>query len=174
MDISVARAMAALTTGIYVLTVCEGERRHGMSSSWVTQVSGEPPLIMAAVDNAHFTNGMIARTGAFALNVVGSRGKALEDYFYSAHARRLDNLDEFETAPSPILGMPWLAMAAVAIEARVVQRAVAGDHTIFIAEIAGVRIGAPDRPLTSLDLDYVYVGGKQVIARDRTGWDRSV
>jgi flavin reductase (DIM6/NTAB) family NADH-FMN oxidoreductase RutF len=170
MDNQVAHAMTALTTGIYVLTVSDGERRHGMSSSWVTQVSGEPPLIMAAVDNAHFTAAMIARAGAFGLNIVGRRGKALEDYFYSARARRPDNLEGFEYEISPRLGVPWLALAAVAIEARVVERPVAGDHTMYVAEIVGVRIGAPDRPLTSLDLDYVYVGGKQVIARDRTGW----
>jgi flavin reductase (DIM6/NTAB) family NADH-FMN oxidoreductase RutF len=171
MDNTFAHAMAALTTGIYVLTVSEGERRHGMSSSWVTQVSGEPPLIMAAVDNAHFTGAMITRTGAFGLNIVRRRGKALEDYFYSARARRPDNLDEFGCEMSPRLAVPWLRLAAVAIEARVVGRTVAGDHTMFVAEVAGVRIGKPDRPLTSLDLDYVYVGGKQVIPRDRTGWD---
>jgi cob(II)yrinic acid a,c-diamide reductase len=170
MDKSVARAMAALTTGIYVLTVAEGERRHGMSSSWVTQASGAPPLISAAVDNAHFTNTMIARTGAFGLNIVGRRGKALEDYFYSARARRPDNLDEFGYDLSPVLAMPWLRLAAAAIEARVVERTVAGDHTLFIAEVAGVRLGEADRPLTSLDLEYVYVGGTQLIARDRTGW----
>ncbi len=171
MNNTIAHAMAALTTGIYVLTVADGERRHGMSSSWVTQVSGAPPLIMAAVDNQHFTAAMIARAGAFGLNIVGRRGKALEDYFYSARARRPDNLDEFECEPSPRLGVPWLALAAVAIEARVTGRTVAGDHTICVAEVMGVRIGAGDRPLTSQDLDYVYVGGKQVIARDRTGWE---
>jgi len=47
---------------------------------------------------------------------------------------------------------------------------VAGDHTLFIAEIAGVRIRENDRPLTSLDLDYVYLGGKEVRERDRRLW----
>jgi hypothetical protein len=35
----------------------------------------------------------------------------------------------------------------------------------------GVRIASRERPLTSLDLGYVYLGGKQVIARDRSGWE---
>ena len=171
METNLARAMAALTTGIYVLTVAEGARRHGMSSSWVTQVSGEPPMLMVSVDKSHFTAGIIARTRTFGLNVVGARGRALEDYFYSARSRRPDNLEEFEYAMSPGLAVPWLALAAIAIEARVVQTVAAGDHTLYIAEPAGMRVGAGDRPLTSLDLDYVYIGGKQVIARDRTGWE---
>lgn len=171
MNTDIARAFANLTTGIYVLTVREDERCHGMSSSWVTQVSGDPPLFSAAVDRSHFSNGVISRTGVFGFNIVGKRGKELEDYFYSSRARRENNLDTLEFDLSPALKLPWLKLAMVAIEACVVQSVEAGDHTIFVASPAGVRIAANDRPLTSLDLDYVYIGGKQVVARDRTGWD---
>jgi flavin reductase (DIM6/NTAB) family NADH-FMN oxidoreductase RutF len=170
MESDLARALAALTTGIYVLTVADGRHHHGMSSSWVTQVSGVPPLFSAAVDNDHFSRAIIVRTGVFGMNIVGSRGKELEDYFYSARARRADNLAELDYELSPSLSVPWLKIAMVSIEARVSTSCVAGDHTIFIAEPIGARIGAGDRPLTSLDLDYVYLGGRQVIARDRTGW----
>jgi flavin reductase (DIM6/NTAB) family NADH-FMN oxidoreductase RutF len=72
---------------------------------------------------------------------------------------------------SPTLQVPWLDRAMIAIEARVRDTLVAGDHTILVAEPIGVRLGTGDRPLTSLELDYVYVGGKQVVKRDRTGWD---
>lgn len=171
MDKNLAHAMSALTTGIYVLTVADDGQHHGMSSSWVTQVSGEPVLFTAAVDQNHFSRPIIARTGVFGLNIVGSRGKALEDYFYSPRAKRPDNLTDIDYSLSPKLGVPWLHLAAVSIEARVVNSYVAGDHTIFIAEPAGVIVRHAERPLTSLDLDYVYVGGKTVLPRDRTGWD---
>jgi len=171
MDNNLARAMAGLTTGIYVLTTQEDGRCHGMSSSWVAQASGEPVMFTAAVDNDHFSNGVIKRTGAFGLNVVGRRGKELEDYFYSARARRDNNLDVFEFELSPTLAVPWLKLAMIAIEARVVDSHVAGDHTIFVASPVNVRVGENERPLTSLELDYVYLGGKQVVARDRSGWD---
>jgi len=170
MEPDLAQAIGALTTGIYVLTVTENGHHHGMSSSWVTQVSGEPVLFSAAVDHNHFSGSIIARTGIFGLNIVGSRGKALEDYFYSPHARRADNLTELAYQLSPKLGVPWLELAAISIEARVTDSFIAGDHTIFVAQPVGVRIGRPDRPMTSMDLDYVYLGGKVVVARDRTGW----
>jgi flavin reductase (DIM6/NTAB) family NADH-FMN oxidoreductase RutF len=171
MEANFACAMAALTTGIYVLTVNENGRCHGMSSSWVTQVSGEPLLFSAAIDNAHFSNAVVARTRVFGLNVVGRRGKELEDYFYSPRARRENNLDAVEYDLSPTLNVPWLKLAMIAVEARVVDWMMAGDHTIFIASPVGVRSAANDRPLTSLELDYVYVGGKEVVARDRSGWE---
>lgn len=170
MDHDLARALAALTTGIYVLTVADGEEHHGMSSSWVTQVSGEPPLFSAAVDNQHFSNALISRTRAFGLNIAGARGKALEDYFYSPRAKRVNNLSELDYELSPKLRVPWLKLAMVAIEARVMDTVVAGDHTLFVGAPVGVRVGENDRPLTSLDLDYVYLGGKSVFPRDRRGW----
>jgi flavin reductase (DIM6/NTAB) family NADH-FMN oxidoreductase RutF len=170
MDHDLARALAGLTTGIYVLTVADGEDHHGMSSSWVTQVSGEPPLFSAAVDNQHFSNALIARTHAFGLNIAGARGKALEDYFYSVRAKRVNNLSEHAYVLSPILRVPWLELAMISIEARVKDAIVAGDHTLFISEPVGIRIRQNDRPLTSLDLDYIYLGGKSVIPRDRSGW----
>jgi len=170
MDKDVAQAMAALTTGIYVLTVAEAGQHHGMSSSWVTQVSGDPVLFSAAVDHNHFSRPLIARTGVFGLNIVGTSGKALEDYFYSPRAKRPDNLAELDYELSPKLAVPFLRLAAFSIEARVAHSFIAGDHTLFVAEPVGVRIGQADRPLTSLELDYVYLGGKIVLPRDRTGW----
>lgn len=170
MDKELAQAMASLTNGIYVLTVADAGQHHGMSSSWVTQVSGEPLLFSAAVDHGHFSRPIIGRTGIFGLNVVGARGKALEDYFYSSRAKRPDNLAELEYELSPKLGVPWLHLSAVSIEARVTSSFISGDHTIFVAEPVGVSIRETDRPLTSLDLDYVYLGGKVVWPRDRSGW----
>ena len=171
MDTKLAQAMASITTGIYVLTTNENGRCHGMSSSWVAQVSGDPVMFTAAVDNSHMSHGVIARTGAFGLNIVGRRGRALEDYFYSPQARRDNNLDVFEYELSPTLAVPWLKLAMIALEASVVDSRVAGDHTIFVASPVNARINADDRPMTSLDLDYVYLGGKNVVARDRSGWD---
>jgi flavin reductase (DIM6/NTAB) family NADH-FMN oxidoreductase RutF len=165
MEKDLAIAMANLSTGIYVLTINDGTHHHGMSSSWVTQVSGEPPLFMAAIDNHHFSRAMVASTGAFGFNIVGRRGKELEDYFYSARSRKPDNLEGLGYQLSPRLQTPWLDLAMISIEARVVDTHIAGDHTLFIAEMAAVRIGAKDDPLTSLDLEYVYVGGKEVLKR---------
>jgi flavin reductase (DIM6/NTAB) family NADH-FMN oxidoreductase RutF len=170
MDNELARAFAALTTGIYVLTVADGTHHHGMSSSWATQVSGEPPLFTAAVDNNHFSRAALTRTGTLGFNIVGSHAKALEDYFYSSRARRPDNLTDIEYELSPVLKVPWLNQAMVSIEAKVVKSVAAGDHTIFVGQPVGVRVRSNERPLTSLDLDYVYLGGRDVLPRDRSGW----
>src|SRR5436190_789033 len=145
MEPALARALAALTPRIYDRTVRDGERRHGMSSPWVTQVSGHPPLLMASVDRRHSTHDILARTRRFALNVVGERGRALEDYFYSAASRRPDNLDKVAWEDSPD-GLPLLRDAMVGLECRVEQAIPAGDHTLFVATVERVtrRTAAPE------------------------------
>jgi flavin reductase (DIM6/NTAB) family NADH-FMN oxidoreductase RutF len=169
-DKDLAEVLANLTTGIYVLTLSDGGNHHGMSSSWVTQVSGAPVLFMAAIDSAHHSHELVSRAGVFGFNILGVRGRALEDYFGSARAQRANNLEDLDYELSPRLAVPWLRLAMAVIEAKVVQTLVAGDHTLFVAAPIGVRINERERPLTSLDLDYVYLGGKQVVPRDRSGW----
>src|SRR5215510_13209870 len=134
MDLQLAHTLAEITTGIYVLTVREGDKLHGMSSSWVTQVSGDPPLIMAAVDKRHFSHGFIERQSLFGLNVVGHKSGELEDYFFSAASRRPDNLEPFAYELGET-GVPLLKLAMVVFECRVIGSCPAGDHTLFVAAI---------------------------------------
>ena len=164
MDPQLAEALSELTTGIYVLTVSEGDRRHGMSSSWVTQVSGDPPLLMAAVDKRHFSHSLIERQGAFGLNIVGHKSRELEDYFFSAASRRPDNLAPFAYELGKT-GVPLLTLAMAIFECQVVSSYPAGDHTLFVSSIIRAEVREPDRPVTSLDLPYIYVG--TVIPRQR-------
>ena len=157
MDAKLAEALSEVTTGIYVLTVSEGQLRHGMSSSWVTQVSGKPPLIMAAVDKRHFSHGIIERQGVFGLNVIGSKGKELEDYFFSPAAHKPENLESFAYTLGKT-GVPLFTLAMAVFECRVVGSYPAGDHTLFVSLIEHAEVRSQDRPVTSLDLPYVYVG----------------
>lgn len=159
MDVEVARALASLTTGIYVLTARWEGKQHGMSSSWSTQVSGHPALVMVAVDRGHLTHQMIERSGAFALNVVGAASRHLEDYFYSAASRKPDNLEPF-ALEFGVTGTPLLRDALASLECRVVSSYEAGDHTLFVGKVVGARVRRKDKPLTSRDLPYVYLGGE--------------
>jgi len=166
MEAHLAQALASLTTGIYVLTARSGDRQHGMSSSWATQVSGEPILLMVAVDKKHLTHHMILESGAFALNIVGVQSKHLEDYFYSSASRQPDNLTAF-ALEAGATGAPLLKDALAALDCRLVSTCEGGDHTLFIGEVVEARARGEDQPLTSRDLPYVYLGGKVLFDQAR-------
>jgi flavin reductase len=159
MEPLLAQALAALTTGIYVLTAGTGEQQHGMSASWATQVSGEPVLVMAAVDQQHVTHNLVIESRAFALNIVGQHSKALEDYFYSSQAKRLDNLSPFNLETG-CTGTPLLQAALASLDCRLVSSHTAGDHTLFVGHVVDVRVRDTDVPLTSHQLPYIYLGGR--------------
>jgi len=153
-----------VTTGIYVLTARRGDTRHGMSSSWVAQVSGEPPLIAVSVDRSHFSHGLIRATQRFGLNVVGRASRGLEDFFYSSAGRAENNLGGFATIEAAS-GVPLLVDALVGFDCVVEQEIETGDHTLFVARVESARRGALDEPLTSLDLEYVYLGTGRIVKR---------
>lgn len=152
-----AEVWAALTTGIYILTTRSGSSGHGMSASWVVQVSGTPPLLAAAVGRQTFSHERITADKVFGLNVVGKRSRFLQDYFHSASARRPENLDAVHWFWSPGK-VPWLTAALLRLECHVIEEVAVGDRTLFVSRIGTFRWGEADRPLSSHDLPYVYVG----------------
>lgn len=166
MDETEARIWSTLTTGIYILTTRADGRGHGMSASWVTQVAAEPPLLAAAVGRQSYTHQWIVAQRMFGLNVVGRGSKKLQDYFHSAAARRPGNLDGVEWFWSP-RGVPWLPLALVSLECHVVQEMLVGERTLFVATVTSYRWGLDDKPLSSHDLPYVFVGEVRSFARRR-------
>jgi flavin reductase (DIM6/NTAB) family NADH-FMN oxidoreductase RutF len=102
---------------------------------------------------------MVVQSGAFALNIVGTQSKHLEDYFYSAQARRPDNLSPFALEVG-CTGTPLLRDALASLDCRLVSTHVAGDHTLFIGEVIEAHVRGIDRPITSQELPYIYLGGK--------------
>ena len=69
--------------------------------------------------------------------------------------------------PAGLAKNPIIARRAVllSLECLVQQSVEAGDHTLFVARVERVTVRADDRPLTSQDLDYIYVG--EVVRRPR-------
>ncbi len=158
MDKALRDALATLTTGIYILTA-RGERdAHGMTASWVTQVSGDPPLVLVALDRDRFTHEVVMEARRFALNVVGHGSRALEDYFRSRQARVLANLTPFHLDEGPE-GIPLLKAAMAFIACRVVATYPAGDHTLFVSGVIEAGLRQIDLPLSCHELPYVYLGG---------------
>ncbi len=57
-------AFGQMTYGIYVLTTKTDDAVNGMIASWVTQVSHDPPLIMAALHPNRYSHDMIVKSRA--------------------------------------------------------------------------------------------------------------
>jgi flavin reductase (DIM6/NTAB) family NADH-FMN oxidoreductase RutF len=120
--------------GVFICGVAEGEEVNGFTASWVTQGSFEPPLVVMAVRADSTSNGVIQRTGRFALNVLAADQKDLAAVFFKPQ-KALGG--RFDAAPFRLgaLGLPILDDALGAVECQLVGQVAAGDHTVFVGEV---------------------------------------
>ena len=79
-------------------------------------------------------------------------------------AKAENNLGDLATIDAPS-GVPLLAAAVAGFDCSVIDEHEAGDHTLFVAQVVWARRGGADSPLTTLDLDYVYLGTGRIVKR---------
>lgn len=131
------------------LTVKQQADEHGMTASWVSQASLEPPMVVVAVENTSKTIGMIRDAHHFALNVLLDGQRELAGKLGRGSASTPHKLKGVKTKPAPVSGAPILSDALGWVDCRVVATLPAGDHTLVLGEVveAGVEHG-DGAPLT--------------------------
>ena len=140
------KAMGCFATGVTIITVdLEGEV-HGMTANAFASVSLEPMLVLVCVDHNTKTHAHLHAKKRFGINVLGEDQRAISEYY--ARAERTHENAEAEAGARferTKHGTPMLHGALAYLECRLHKAQVAGDHTIFIAEVEDVvvREGQP-------------------------------
>jgi flavin reductase len=144
------RAMGQFATGVTIITVdLEGEGHgevHGMTANAFASVSLDPPLVLVCVDHNTRTHAHLHARKRFGINVLREDQRAISEYY----ARPERDHDHAEAAAGARFdrtkhGTPMLQGTLAYLECRLQSSQVAGDHTIFIAEVEDVvvREGEP-------------------------------
>jgi flavin reductase len=136
--------MGLLASGVTVITVRDpgtGQPR-GMTANAVMSVSLRPPLIVASVRRDAHLHGALDLAGAYGVTVLGAGQEG--------HARRFAGLPVAAGAAAPVFadrdGVPVLRGGLAWVTARVTAAHLAGDHTLFVAEVTGLGPDQPDDP----------------------------
>ena len=149
------RAFGHMTYGIYALTAGFDTVINGMIASWVSQVSYEPPLVMAAVHPHRYSHSLIEKSGAFVLHVLERSQKDLLKTFKLPHPE--NKFSDISWKPGKT-GAPILKNCLAWLEVSVTERHDPGNHTLFIGEVIDAGIPARGQALSTLDYDGVYIG----------------
>ena len=108
---------------------------HGMTANSFTAVSLDPLLILICVDRQARMLAVLDRTQRFGVSVLKDTQRAISEFFalpeQDPAAERALGI-RFHWTPS---GIPVLGEALVQLTCRVASSHVAGDHTIFLAEV---------------------------------------
>ena len=161
-------AFEQMTYGIYVLTTASQGRINGMIASWVTQVSHDPPLVMAAVHPNRYSHSLLEDCPYFGLHVLSrSQAPLLKTFKGPDPAQKFDGID-WETKKT---GVPVLKDCLAWFELETQTTLAPGTHTLFIGQVVnaggsgpgpnmGADIKSTDKPLSTLDYEGCYRGDK--------------
>jgi flavin reductase (DIM6/NTAB) family NADH-FMN oxidoreductase RutF len=152
-------ALGQFATGVTVVTAERSPgRAHGMTANSFTSVSLDPPLILICVSHAAQLLSMLKRQKRFGVNILKNNQRAMSEYF----ARTEESVETEKQLGIRYRwtekGIPLLEDALVNLTCNVVDSHVAGDHTIFIAEVESVEI-YDGEPLLYLRGNYRHVAG---------------
>ena len=135
-------ALGRFASGVTVITVRTPEGSvHGMTASAFCSVSLRPPLVLVCVDHLAETYLHLRERMQFGVSVLKQEQEAWSEFFADPErnpdaAYRLGI--RFHSMKS---GKPVLENALANLDCRVVDAHDAGDHSIFVAEVAEVLLG---------------------------------
>ena len=135
------QALGRFATGVTVVTAERAPGQvHGMTANSFTAVSLDPLLVLICVDKQARMLAVLERTQRFGVSVLKDSQRAISEFFalpeQDPAAERALGV-RFHWTPS---GIPVLAEALVQLTCRVTSSQVAGDHTIFLAEVDSAEV----------------------------------
>lgn len=165
------KAMGQFATGVTIITVdLEGEGHgdvhggvhggvHGMTANAFASVSLDPPLVLVCVDHTTRTHAHLHARKRFGINVLCENQRSISEYY--ARPERDNEHAEAKAGAQfdrTTHGTPMLHGALAYLECRLHSAQLAGDHTIFIAEVEDVVVREGE-PLLFFRGKYRKVGG---------------
>ncbi|MGD3110225.1 flavin reductase family protein [Streptomyces sp. YGL11-2] len=126
-------------TGVTVITSGRGEQAAGTTVNSFTSVSLEPPLVLFCLHRASRLRAVVARSAAYAVNLLAAPQESLALAFASRATASLREVPHHAS----VTGVPVLSDALGFLSCRLVNTVEAGDHTVFVGEV--VEVGLPTR-----------------------------
>ena len=152
---SFRQSCARWATGISIATVMGLDHQpHGLTVSSFTVVSWHPHLVLVSIDHRSSTYRHFAVANAYAVHVLGDDQEELPVRFARPGEERFEGI----SWKVGVTGAPLLDGSLAEFECQIVDRVLAGDHTLFIGEVkrAASREG---RPLLYFNRAYRRVTG---------------
>ncbi|MDX2440127.1 MAG: flavin reductase family protein [Desulfobacterales bacterium] len=151
------KILGKMTYGIYVLTSAADQVINGMIASWVSQVSYDPLLLMAAIHPNRYTHDLINKNGYFVLNVISKRQKDFLQRFKGPNPKLKFSSVEWEKG---ITGAPILTDCIGYMECKVKETYAPGNHTLFVGQVVEAKFISDKTPLSTSDYEGIYSGKK--------------
>jgi flavin reductase (DIM6/NTAB) family NADH-FMN oxidoreductase RutF len=147
----VADFMQTLSTGVYVVGVCDGKRTNAFTASAVIPVSFKPVMVAVGVGIHHASRPILRAGGAFTINVLKRDQIEVASHFGTVSGRELNKLSGVRWRPG-LSGAPILLDALAYIECELASVVAAGDHELALGRVVdGAVLRIDEQPLLYRD-----------------------
>lgn len=149
--------LGAFATGVTVITTRGQAHDYGMTATAFSSVSLDPPLVLVCVQTRVDGATIIPRNGNFAVNILSAGQEAISNYFASRDRPRGRDAFSEIAHRAAATGAPVLDGVAAFLDCRLIATHEAGDHLIFIGEVAALGVEPGLEPLLFHDSRYRVV-----------------
>jgi flavin reductase (DIM6/NTAB) family NADH-FMN oxidoreductase RutF len=118
-----------------------------MTATAFSSVSLDPPLVLVCVIQGTDGSDLIQRNGVFAVNILAADQEPLSNYFASRSRPRGQDAFAEVSHREVVTGAPVLDDVHAFLDCSLVSTYQAGDHLIFIGEVAALGVDPEVRPL---------------------------
>ncbi|MEK7705261.1 MAG: flavin reductase family protein [Myxococcota bacterium] len=145
-----AQELVKLANVVSVVTVGRGGVENGLTVSWVTPVSFEPPQLLIALDKLHYSVEFLDSTKSFVVNLLAKGQQRIAAHFARQSFAGEEKLEKIATHEAPS-GAAILSEAIAYYDCEVVGRVESGDHILFIGQIHDAGVLHDGEVLTTAD-----------------------
>jgi flavin reductase (DIM6/NTAB) family NADH-FMN oxidoreductase RutF len=132
-------AMSHFASGVTVVTTEHDGTPYGMTVASFASLSLNPPLVLVCIEKNVRTHDALAAAEKFGVSILAQSQAELSGRFASKKIE--DKFSGVAVTAGEHLGVPLLDGAICALECRVHSALPGGDHTIFVGEVVGARVG---------------------------------
>jgi flavin reductase (DIM6/NTAB) family NADH-FMN oxidoreductase RutF len=142
--------LAKIPYGVSVVTMGRGGAKveNGLTVSWLSQVSFDPPMLMVAVDKLHYSLDLLRSTKNFCVNLLGEDQMALAGRFAKQATTGEAKLADLAQRPADS-GAAILTDAVAYFDCEVTSMVEAGDHMLVIGRVEAAAVLNERAPMTS-------------------------
>ncbi len=151
------RLLKAMPYGLYAIGVRSGDEVNAFTANWLTQCSGDPPMLALAVESAGHSVALMRDAGAFSVNFWGAGQRREAARLARPWTRAPEKLTELAYRPGET-GAPLLTGTLGYLECRIADALPTGDHTLFVAEIVAAGVFGEGELLDLKKAGFTYTG----------------
>lgn len=148
------KVLDKIVTGVSVVTTSVDGVPFGMTASWVARISNNPFMISMSIAHKNYTHDKIKERNFVGLNVMSLDAKDTVIHFGTKSGENINKFEGIDIKYS-FYENPMITNGVIAyLDCKIIQQFVAGDHTLFLAEVIDGNLGENSSPMAYYNKKY--------------------